>query len=97
MNRNNKGEPLGQVGVYIGILIDTVRRRFLLTQKKSDKLFKGIDEVLTAESLSPRDLSKLHGKLITYIVHVQLLRPQIFAASLRAFNRALLSHQGPEI
>ena len=83
MNRNNKGEPLGQVGVYIGILIDTVRRRFLLTQKKSDKLFKGIDEVLTAESLSPRDLSKLHGKLITYSVCVQRLRP--FAAPLRTF------------
>ena len=83
--------------MYIGIPIDTVRRRVFLTQKKDDKLFNGTYEVLAAEPLSPSDLSKLHGKLITYIVHVQRLRPQIFAASLRAFNRALLSHQGPEI
>ena len=102
MNRNNKGEPLGQVGVYIGILIDTVRRLFLLTAKKSVKLFKGIEEVLSADALSPRELSKLHGKLITYSVCVQRLRP--FAAPLRAFIGAPRSDRewdssksGPEL
>ena len=83
MNRNDKGEPLGQVGVYIGIQIDTVRRLYLLTQKKSDKLFKGIADVLEAHTMSSRSLSKLHGKLVTYSVCVQRLRP--FTAPLRIF------------
>ena len=102
MNCNNKGEPLGQVGVYICILIDTVRRLFLLTAKKSAKLFKGIEEVLTADAFSPRELSKLHGKLITYSVCVQRLRP--FAVPLRALIGAPRSDRewdssksGPEL
>ena len=65
-------------------------------------MFKGIEEVLSADALSPREPSKLHGKLITYSVCVQRLRP--FAAPLRAFIGAPRSDRewdssksGPEL
>ena len=60
MRRNEKGNSYAQHGEYIGVEIDTVKRRLKLTVKKLAKLKAGFVEMLHVQQSSPRDMSELH-------------------------------------
>ncbi len=55
-----------QKGVYIGIRINTNRCLYTLLEKKLEKLVKGLMEAMEALRMTPRQCSKVRGRLQTY-------------------------------
>ena len=66
MRRNEKGNSYAQHGEFIGVEIDTVKRRLKLTVKKLAKLKAGFVEMLHVQQSSPRDMSELHEFLLEH-------------------------------
>lgn len=83
LRRSSKGADVGQVGEYIGVIVDSHRGKYQLTERKEAKLVKGMQEALTWTRCTPRTMSGLHGKLVNYSFCIQRIRP--FAVPLRKF------------
>ena len=71
-----RGVP-GQRDVFMGVIFDTVLGRMLLTEEKLAKLMAGLASLLVWADASPRDMAKLRGKLISYSLCIQRIRPFI--------------------
>ena len=63
---SDKDGLLGQVGVFLGVMIDTHRGRLNLTPLKYEKLMADLRAVLTWDEATPRMASKVRGKLQSY-------------------------------
>ena len=62
--------PVGQLGIFLGVWIDSHNGRLKLTDAKWEKLLAELRMVMTWEEATPRMASKVRGKLIeTFRVH----------------------------
>jgi hypothetical protein len=83
LERSNKVVPLGQLGIFLGVWIDSHRGRLLLTTEKWAKLLADLRLVMTWEEATPRMAAKVRGKLINYSECIIMIRP--FAVPFSAF------------
>jgi hypothetical protein len=72
---------MAQQGVYLGIHVDVHLGLYTLTEKKVVKLVRDLEEVLGVVMMTPRECSKVRGKLANYSFCLQRIRPFI-----RPFN-----------
>ena len=79
LEQSDKRIPMAQLGVYLGIHIDTHQGLFTLTEKKVAKLVRDLEEVLgvTVVVMTPRECSKVRGKLANYSFCMQRIKPFI--------------------
>jgi hypothetical protein len=70
---------MAQLGVYLGIHIVSHRVLYTLTEKKVAKLVRDLEEVLGIVCMTPRDCSKVRGKLSNFSFCMQ--RVKLFARS----------------
>ena len=77
LNCSTKRGVPGQRDAFMGVIIDTFLGRMLLTDEKLTKLMSGLQSLMTWGDASPRDLSKLRGKLINYSLCIQRIKPFI--------------------
>ena len=75
LETSDKCFTFAQQGVYIGIMIDTNRGLYTLLEKKVFKLVQGLTEALKAVRMTPRECSKVRGRLQTYSFCLQRIRP----------------------
>ena len=52
-----------QIGVWLGLIIDTIRFEFRIAQEKFDKLYAKLDEIIESRFASFRFIAKLAGFL----------------------------------
>ena len=65
----------GQVGDFLGIILDTLLGKLTLTEAKFLKLMANLQSVMTWEEASPREASQVRGKLLNYSQCIQRIRP----------------------
>ena len=82
LEQSDKRLIMAQLGVYLGVTIDSHRGLYTLTEKKVAKLVKDLEEVLGIIEMSPRACSKVRGKLANYSFCLQRVKPFI-----RPFNQ----------
>ena len=75
LTRSEKGSAVGQRGTYIGVICDSHRGRFNLTEEKLRKMMDDFKTILEKDSFSPREVSKFRGKLVNYSNCVEGTRP----------------------
>jgi len=83
LERSDKDVHVGQIGVFLGILIDSHKGRVRLTEAKYAKLLSDLRLVMTWERASPRMASKVGGKLQNYSECIQMVKP--FVVPFRVF------------
>ena len=77
LEQSDKRIPMAQLGVYLGIHIDTHQGLYTLTEKKVAKLVRDLEEVLGVVVMTPRECSKVRGKLANYSFCMQRIKPFI--------------------
>jgi hypothetical protein len=75
LETSDKCYSFAQQGVYLGIGIDTNRGLYTLLEKKVARLVEGLTEALGALRMTPRQCSKVRGRLQTYSFCLQRVRP----------------------
>ena len=80
---SEKAVDPGQVGDFLGLILDTVLGKLALTQAKFLRLLFNLHGVLTWDDASPRDAAQVRGKRINYAQCIQRIRP--FAVPFTAF------------
>ena len=83
LERSDKDGQVGQLGIFLGIWIDSYKGRLLLTDNKWEKLLADLRLVMTWEEATPRMASKVGGKLINYSECIIMIRP--FAVPFNVF------------
>ena len=83
LERSDKHSPVGQVGVFLGVIIDSHLGRLFLTETKYAKLIADLRLVMTWEEASPRMASKVGGKLTSYSECIIMVKP--FAVAFNCF------------
>lgn len=81
LEQSEKRSAMAQQGVYLGIHADSHRGLYTLTEKKVAKLVRDLEEVLGIVVMTPRECSKVRGKLANYSFCMQRIKPFI-----RPFN-----------
>jgi len=80
LERSDKDVPVGQLGIFLGVWIDSHNGRLKLTDAKWEKLLADLRMVMEA---TPRMASKVRGKLINYSECIIMIRP--FAVPFNVF------------
>ena len=75
LERSDKDGKLGQLGTFLGIIMDSHRGRINLTKAKYDKLMFDLLSVLTWDEATPRKASKVRGKLQSYSECIEGVKP----------------------
>ena len=95
LNHKKRQAPSQRV-TYTGITIDTVVGRMFIPPEKLDKLLDGVQRIIAAGSITPRQLESASGRLRHYamcILHVRPLVPSISAGCLGEHSASLDSPQ----
>ena len=74
LEQSEKRSDMAQSGVYLGVLIDVHRGLYTLTEKKVAKLVRDLEEVLGIIVMTPRECSKVRGKLSNYTFCMQRVK-----------------------
>ena len=77
LEQSEKRSHMAQLGVYLGIHIDSHRGLYTLTEKKVAKLVRDLEEVCGVVVMTPRECSKVRGKLANYSFCMQRIKPFI--------------------
>ena len=83
LERSDKDVPVGQLGIFLGVWIDSHNGRLKLTDAKWEKLLADLRMVMTWEEATPRMASKVRGKPINYSECIIMIRP--FAVPFNVF------------
>jgi hypothetical protein len=75
LDQSDKTFRMAQQGVYLGVNINSNRGLYTLTEKKVAKLVRDLEEVCGITLMSPRQCSKVRGKLSNYSFCMQRIRP----------------------
>ena len=86
LERWDKDVPVGQLGIFLGIWIDSHKGRLKLTDAKWAKLLADLRLVMTWDEATPRMVSKVRGKLINYSECIVMIRP--VSVPFSVFHRA---------
>jgi hypothetical protein len=83
LERSDRDVPVCQLGIFLGVWIDSHNGRLKLTDAKWEKLLADLRMVMTWEEATPRMVSKVRGKLINYSECIIMIRP--FAVPFNVF------------